>query len=350
MLRIVLFFTLLCSSASLSADEPPKVEAQNIRRIPHNGEHNAFTDLIRWKGAYWLTFRSCADGHMVFPTSTIRILRSDDAKEWEEVHQFSVAKRDVRDPHFLIFRGKLFVYTGTWWSGDGELPREEYDINLHLGYAAYSSDGNTWSAPTQLEGTFGHYIWRAAAYGDKAYLCGRRKRDYSNDVGGSGGVQILEAAMLESEDGINWRYHSLFQPEFGNETAFLFEKDGTLLSLSRCKGNLAQLSRTAPPWKEKELIDIPLYVGGPLLVKWGDRYLVGGRRTTPEGPRTTLYWLENNELKPALELPSDGDNSYPGFVENDDGSGLLSWYSTHEKDEEGIPITAVYLADLILTE
>ena len=47
-------------------------------------------------------------------------------------------------------------------------------------------------------------------------------------------------------------------------------------AIARGEGNLAQLSRTAPPWKEKELIDIPLYVGGPLLTKWGDRYLVGG--------------------------------------------------------------------------
>lgn len=350
MLHFAVILSVLASGIVLSAAEPPEVEAKNIRRISHNGEHNAFTDLIRWKGAYWLTFRSCPDGHMVFPTSTVRILRSEDANEWKEVHQFSVAKRDVRDPHFLVFKEKLFVYTGTWWSGDGELPREEYDLNLHLGYAVHTADGGEWSEPTQLEGTFGHYIWRAAAHGDKAYLCGRRKRDYTNDVGGSGGVKILEAAMLESDDGIVWKYHSLFQPEFGNETAFLFEEDGSLLSLSRCKGNLAQLSRTAPPWKEKELIDISLYVGGPLLTKWGDRYLVGGRRTTEEGPRTTLYWLKENELKPFLELPSDGDNSYPGFVEHDDGSGLVSWYSTHEKDKEGNPITAVYLADIALTK
>lgn len=338
-------FTGCLAGPALSS---PVVEVQNIRRAYHNGEHNAFTDMIRWKGKFWLTFRSCPDGHMVFPTSSIRILSSKDAVEWKEEHQFSVPRRDVRDPHFLAFGDQLFVYTGTWWSGNGELPREEYNLNRHLGYAVFSGDGETWSEPTQLEGTYGHYIWRAAAYEGKAYLCGRRKRNYSEQENGSGVSEIVESAMLESEDGIHWRFHSLFQETRGNETAFLFEPDGTLLAISRCGARTAQLSRTKPPWKEKSLIDLPTYLGGPLLTKWGDRTLVGGRLNTKEGPRTTLYWLEENELVPFLELPSGGDNSYPGFVELDNGNGLVSWYSSHERDADGNEITAIYLADLIL--
>jgi hypothetical protein len=48
-------------------DDPPGVRVQNVRRVFHNGEHNAFTDLIRWKGKYWLAFRSCPDGTWYFP-------------------------------------------------------------------------------------------------------------------------------------------------------------------------------------------------------------------------------------------------------------------------------------------
>lgn len=342
-MRFLFAAILLCLFASLSAEE---VRLENVRRIPHNGEHNAFTDLIRWKGKFWLTYRSCPDGHMVHPTSTIRILSSLDTKEWTEVKQFSVPRRDVRDPHFLIFRDQLFVYTGTWWSGDDTLPREEYNINQHLGYAVFSADGETWSKPTQLEGTYGHYIWRAAVHGDKAYLCGRRKRNHSEQDGGAGAPRIVESAMLESDDGLVWRFHSLFQPERGDETAFLFEEDGSLLAVSRSGGQPAHLIRAKLPWREKTRRDLPDYIGGPLLARWRDRYLVGGRRNTPEGPRTTLYWLEEETIEPFLTLPSDGDNSYPGFVELDDGRGLVSWYSSHEKDEEGNEITAVYLGEL----
>ncbi len=328
----------------------PKVRVETIRRAYHNGEHNAFTDLVRWRGAFWLTFRSCPDGHMVFPSSSIRVLRSDDAKEWTEVHRFSVPQRDTRDPHFLVFQDKLFVYTGTWWSGEGELPREKYNLNQHLGYAVFSEDGAAWSEPQALEGTYGHYIWRAATHGGKVYLCGRRKLGFTEKEGGSGVSETVQSAMLASDNGLVFRFHSLFQETKGNETAFLFEDDGALLAVARRDAESSDLIRAAAPWLEKTRARLPAYVGGPLLARWGARHLVGGRRNTPEGPRTTLYWLVGDEFVPFAELPSDGDNSYPGFVELDDGRGLVSWYSSHEQDAEGRSITAIYLAELVFEE
>ena len=50
------------------------------------------------------------------------------------------------------------------------------------------------------------------------------------------------------------------------------------------------------------------------------------------------------------ELPSGGDNSYPGFVELTPTSGVISWYSSHEKDNDGQTITAIYLADLEIAD
>ena len=337
----------LCLADPLAASE---VRLTEVRRAFHNGEHNAFTDLVRWEGKFWLTFRSCPDGHMVHPTSSILVLSSEDTENWTEEHRFSVDRRDVRDPHFLIFGDRLFVYTGTWWSGDDTLPREEYDLNRHLGYAVFTDDGESWSEPRQLEGTYGHYIWRAAVHDGKAYLCGRRKENYSEQEGGAAPTRIVQSAMLESDDGLIWKFHSLFQLARGDETAFLFEDDGSLLAVSRSGSQPAQLVRADPPWKEKTRVDFPDYIGGPLLARWGDRYLVGGRRNTEEGPRTALYWLEGNTLEQFLTLPSGGDNSYPGFVELDNGNGLVSWYSSHEKNDEGNPITAIYLAELVREE
>ena len=132
--------------------EMPNVRASNVRRVFHNGEHNAFTDLIGFKGTFYLTFRSCPDGHMVHPSASIIILASPDAKQWRQVHRFSVAKRDTRDPHFLAFQDRLFVYTGTWYCGQTSPKREDYDLNKHLGYAAWSKDGVTWQSPILLEG------------------------------------------------------------------------------------------------------------------------------------------------------------------------------------------------------
>ena len=332
---------------STSAQQLPKIEIENVRRVFHNGEHNAFTDLTRWNGKFWLTFRSCPDGHMVFSTSRIIVLASEDTESWELVYEFSVPRRDTRDPHFLVFQDQLFVYTGTWFSGDGELPRQQYDINKHLGYGVKTSDGKDWSKPFQLEGTYGHYIWRAATHDGKAYLCARRKRGYSELESGAGATPIMENAMLESEDGINWRYRSLFQTTKGNETAFLFRQNGDLLAISRSQGREpALLVQASPPYQKMTRKPLSGYIGGPLLTRWGNELIVGGRRLTDAGSRTILYWVRDDTLHEFADLPSGGDTSYPGFVELDDGSGLVSWYSSHEKDATGKKITAIYLANL----
>lgn len=320
-----------------SAAVPPTVTVEHIRRVFHNGEHNAFTDLIRWRGKFWLTFRSCPDGHAVSSKASIIVLSSADAKAWVPVHRFSVPKRDTRDPHFLAFKDKLFVYGGTWYAGDGLLPREKYDFNQHLGFAVWTADGSKWEGPRHLEGTYGHYIWRAAAHGGKAYLCGRRA--YTG---------ALQSALLESEDGLVWRYRSLFQESRGNETAFIIDPNGRLTAVCRKSAEAADLVRSDPPYERWTRRELPAYIGGPLLTRWGQRLLVGGRRQTPAGPQTTLHWLIDDQLIPCATLPSGGDNSYPGFVELDDGRGLVSWYSTHEKSPTGVPITAIYLAELAL--
>lgn len=326
--------------------EMPQVQVSSIRRVFHNGEHNAFTDLVRFQNLYYLAFRSCPDGHMVHPTSSIIIMVSDDLKAWQQVHRFSVKHRDTRDPHFLVFKGKLFVYTGTWYSGATTLPREQYDLNKHLGYAAWTDDGKSWKSPLMLDGTYGHYVWKASTFGGKAFLCGRRKTDFAEGPKGEG--TAVESLMLESDDGLIWRKRAVFQPVRGDETAFLFEANGSVLAIGRRGSQAAQLLKSRPPYTDWYRNDLDRYIGGPLLVRWGDRYVVGGRRTTDRGPRTSMCWLAGEKLHEFASLPSDGDNSYPGFIELNATQAVMSWYSSHEKDENGRKITAIYMADLTI--
>jgi hypothetical protein len=331
-----------------SRDLPP-VKVVSVRRVFHNGEHNAFTDLTRFQGKFYLTFRSCPDGHMVHPTASIIVLASDDARDWRQVHRFRVEERDTRDPHFLVFQGKLFVYTGTWYSGRTPLAPKDYDLNQHLGYAAWSEDGAKWHGPIMLEGTFGHYVWRAGTFGDKAYLCGRHKMGFA--IGPRGEGREVQSLMLESDDGLIWRKRAVFQEVAGDETAFLFEPDGSVLAVGRRGGDNAQLLRSRPPYTHWERKDLDRYVGGPLVVKWGDRYVVAGRKVTKQGgPKTSLCWLVDDRLHEFAELPSGGDNSYPGFVELSPGRALVSYYSSHERDPSGKEITAIYLAELLIEE
>lgn len=346
-----LFLLFICLIGILHAAEPPKVTVSNIRRVFYNGEHNAFTDLCRFRDQLYLTFRSCPDGHMVNPTATVIIMRSsDDGATWQQVHRFAVKERDTRDPHFLVFKNRLFVYTGTWWSGTTTLPRDQYDMNKMLGFAAWSDDGAKWNSPVMLEGTFGHYIWRAASYGGKAFMCGRRKPDF--DIGPKGEGERVQSLMLESDDGLIWKKRAFFQETGGDETAFLFESDGSVLGIGRHGGGKnAQVLRSKPPYTDWRRKDLDRAIGGPLVVKWGEHVIVGGRHTKKEkGAKTSLCWLVGDELKEFAEFPSGGDNSYPGFVALSDTRALVSYYSSHEKDESGKTITAIYMAELNLTK
>jgi hypothetical protein len=111
----------------------------------------------------------------------------------------------------------------------------------------------------------------------------------------------------------------------------------------------AEICRAKPPYQKWEKKRLDRYIGGPLLVKWNDRYFIGGRKITQEGEsRTVFYWLVNDSLKEAVTLPSDGDNSYPGFVELSPNRAMVSYYSSHEKNESGNSITAIYIAQLEL--
>jgi len=332
-------------SGDSNKSELTEVRVSNIRRVFHNGEHNAFTDLVRFRDRLYLTFRSCPDGHGIHATSSIIVLASDDAKCWEQVHRFSVPKRDTRDPHFLVFKEKLFIYTGTWYSGENSKLSRYLGLNFHLGYAVWSLDGKTWNGPTLLEGTFGHYIWRAAAFKGKAYLCGRRKINFAVEPWDD--RVNIKSLMLESDDGLIWRKRAFFQETNGNETAFCFEDDGRILAIARRRSDSAQFCTSRPPYDHWERKDLDRFIGGPLLARWGTLYIVGGRKLTKDrGPKTSICWLANGELHEFAELPSAGDNSYPGFIPLSPERALVSWYSSHEKDQNKRKITAIYLADL----
>ena len=347
-MRFITTFAVLLIG-TLNAAEPPKVTVSNLRRVFHNGEHNAFTDLCHFRDQLYLTFRSCPDGHMVHPTASTIIMRSkDEGATWEQVHRFSVKDRDTRDPHFLVFKDRLFVYTGTWWSGPGTIEPKDYDMNKMLGFGAWSEDGTQWSKSEMLEGTFGLYIWRAASFGDRAYLCGRRKPGF--DIGPKGEGEKVQSLMLESDDGLVWKKRAYFTETAGDETAFLFESDGSVLAIGRHGGGKnALLIRSKPPYTEWDRKSLDRPVGGPLVVKWGKHVIVGGRKTTKEkGAKTSLCWLVGDQLQEFAEFPSGGDNSYPGFIELSPTRALVSYYSSHEKDAAGKTITAIYMAELTL--
>jgi hypothetical protein len=324
----------------------PAIRVDSVRKVFDDGAHNAFTDLCVFRGEMYLTFRSSPTGHGVVADSSIIVLASRDGAAWRKVHSFSVPMRDVRDPHLLVFKDALYVYTGTWLCNPWELKRQ--DVSQHLGWAARTADGTTWEPPRSLEGTYGHYIWRAAAHGGKAYLCGRRIRDFVPTDGPD--PVPRESVMLESDDGFVWKWSALFHGIDGDETAFLFEPDGAVVAVVRRRKEAA-LCRARPPYREWTRSSLGRYIGGPMIAKWGERTLIGGRKflapdQADRSARTVLSWLDGDRLVDVVELPSGGDTSYPGFIALSPTRGLLSYYSSHEGSRGKVPPCSIYLAEL----
>jgi hypothetical protein len=55
---------------------------------------------------------------------------------------------------------------------------------------------------------------------------------------------LVESAILVSDDGLNWRFRGLFQEDYGDETAFLFEPNGSIFAIARSgAGRNAQVCR-----------------------------------------------------------------------------------------------------------
>lgn len=321
----------------------------DVQKVVDDGKHNAFTDLAEFQGRYFLAHRSCPDGHMIYASSEIVVLQSDDTLNWHTVARFGVSGYDVRDPHFIVHRNRLFVYSSAWPAVPGDPRAKRYEGMRN--FVIYSEDGTNWSEPHEIAGTEGLYFWRGASFGHVAYI-GAKGPPVRTEPGRAPGPGDFPLVFLASEDGLHWTRHSVVRHEYGDEMAFLFEEDGTLVGVARDRRGLeapASFVTSRPPYNEWRLRPLDMNVGGPFIGKICGQYFVAGRRMKKSEPfATVLCWLEESTLREFAVVPSGGDNGYPGFIQTGPRQGLLSYYSSHEGNTEspGKPPSAIYIARL----
>src|SRR5207237_7361987 len=75
-------------------------EIISVVKIWDAGKHNAFTDLIRWRGKWYCSFRE-ADAH-VGGDGQLRVLESDDGEKWQSAALIGEKGIDLRDPKLSI--------------------------------------------------------------------------------------------------------------------------------------------------------------------------------------------------------------------------------------------------------
>lgn len=327
---VTISICLICGARLAGKQKERMMKLKTVRKIWDKAPHNAFTDLIRFKGDWYCAFRE-GESH-VSDDGRLRVIRSSDGDGWSSVALMTWDGGDVRDAKLSVTAdGQLML------SGAVRFLKPK-DGNTHQSVTWLSSDGENWSDPYACPTGLGTWRWSVTWHKGVAYSFGYSGKDKAG-------------CLYRSEDGKSWEaVKDDVYPDadtYGNETSILFLEDDTACCLlRRDKGSCTgMLGKAQPPYTDWEWHDLGVRIGGPKMIALDNDRFVAGVRLYNDKTRTSLCWIDpqNANLDEALTLPSGGDTSYPGLVLRDDVL-WVSYYSSHEDK------TAIYLARVQIDE
>ena len=246
----------------------------------------------------------------------------------------------------------------------------------------------------------GWRVWRPQTFEGRNYIIGYRchgqewafSPELESMIPQADTFEMFESASLfSSGDGLGWSKVSDIAAEDNDETDFDFSPDGRILAVSR-KGASSRLhpearpgSRHAiaylshPPYRSWRRLPLDRMIQAP-AVRWArDRWMVAGRYIDGETEQvhphradyphkaqrygTRMWTLDDRtgSLTQAVTLPSWGDCSYPGMIEESNGDLLVVYYS-HSITTDGhqyiggglwsgkMPPSSIYLARVVREE
>jgi hypothetical protein len=336
---------LVCVTASLAPAAEPKL--LETTKIWDQGQHNAFTDLTRWRNQWYCVFRE-AEGH-VGGDGKLRVLESADGKAWKSVALVEEDGIDLRDPHLSITPDDrlMIVAGGSVYGGTKILKGRQPRVS-------FSTDARKWTAPQRVLSE-GEWLWRITWHDGKAYgvsyNAGARQTQDAKDAAKESKPVSSDPAewklrLVVSHDGVKYdTITHLGVPGHPNETTLRFLPNGDMLAMVRREGGstFGWIGRSPAPYKEWTWHETKHRFGGPNFISLPDGSLIASSRRYPQGPKTVLARMTPTSYEPFLELPSGGDTSYAGLVWH---QGLLwvSYYASHEGK------SSIYLAKVRLPE
>jgi hypothetical protein len=324
--------------APAPADETPEQRyVVSIERIWDRAGHSAFTDIIAHGDYLYCAFRE-GSGHIPGLNGLVRVIRSRDRTHWESTALLEEQHADLRDPKLSITPdGRLMVNMGaSFYHGARRL-----GIESRVAFADNGTFGRPQKVVFPQEMVAGaDWLWRITWHQGAAWGCVQQLFD------GGEGKRALR--LVRSRDAIHFQEVARLDVDAPSETTLRFLPDETMVAMIRCEGNpkIGRIGTARPPYTEWKFVAADRRFGGPNLVQLpSGRWLAGSRGYEPGGAKTKLWWLDldSGKLRDLLTLPSAGDNSYPGFVvDQENRRAYVSYYSSHEGK------AAIYLATLRL--
>lgn len=326
MKRLILLTALVAMFALTGlAQTSPAPQLVSVEKIWEAGNHNAFTDLIRYKRKWFCTFRE-GQSHVGGTDGRIRVLVSSDGKQWKSAALLEEAGVDLRDPKFSITPDNRLMLTlgGSVYEGKKLLERQPR--------VTFSKNGTKWTTPQRVMEK-GDWLWRVTWHKGRAYGVSYVTPD-------AGDWQVK---FVESKDGINYRLITrLAVPDRPNETTVRFRDNGECLVLVRREAGdaAAWIGLSSAPYTDWKWKPAGMQVGGPnFIVLPNGSMIASGRQYNPKptGAKTFVGRMDKESVKAELIFPSGGDCSYPGLVWHE-GELWVSYYSSHENK------SSIYLA------
>ena len=305
----------------MTTDNPEGVGPRllSVHKIWDQGVHNAFTDLVRFAGRWWCTFREAADhGPSI---GAVRVICSDDSESWAGTALLEEEGVDLRDPKLSATPdGRLMLVAGGSIYAGTEYGTRSPRI-------AFSADGYSWTKPQKVLAE-DHWLWRATWHDGTAYSVSKLGE----------GSNPRRGMLYASGDGLDWRWITEFiLPDniwTASETTLRVMPDGEMVALTRPDW----IGTSPPPYTDWQWTRIAQGMGGPNFIRCSDGTLwASARGRYKDEPGTVLARMTRTTYEPVMLLPSGGDCSYPGMVEHE-GLLWMSYYSSHQGK------TSIYLA------
>jgi len=324
-LIVILFLAVLELSGQNSIPFETKM-------IWNQGDHNAFTDLIFFKGKFYCSFRE-GSGHVTGDEDvdgTVRILVSDQGEKWNSVSHISLSGVDLRDPKMSITPdGRLMVLMGGSYY-------DKHTLEGRNPQVSFSEDGISFSEPrpiimaTDIKSEM-DWVWRVTWHKGVGYAVNYQYDDNKY------------AYVVKTLDGIHYvKVSELFISGRPNEATVRFSDNDEMLIMLRREeqGKEGLLLRSNKPYTAYTVVDLGRRLGGPnmILLPNTNKLILGTRVYSEEGATTGLFLSGlDGQMKELLQFPSGGDTSYPGLLWHGD-SLWVSYYASHEGK------TSIYLA------
>lgn len=309
---------------SVQAADMPSIDS--VEKIWDRGEHNAFTDLVRFRERWWCTFRE-GTAHAV-DLGKVRVIVSLLGSKWHSA--VLLAKRDVdfRDPKLSVMPdGRLMLVMG------GIVYDSNWVYQTRAPYVSFSKKGHAWSTPTKVLAE-DHWLWRVTWYKGVGYSVSKL----------GDGRDPRRVMLYKTTDGLNWEWVTEFRniPAWPNEATVRFLDDNEMVVLLR-RNKTAWIGTSPPPYTSWKWTDTGHRTGGPNFIRVSDGSLWAGGRQYGQSAKTVLARMTRDRYEPVLSLPSGGDCSYPGMVWHENRL-WMSYYSSHEGR------SSIYLAKIRLPE